>query len=279
MSLPRRHLRHLFAIGVRFSFLAVVAIVMLFPLAWILSGSLKPLVQVFSIPVTWIPRPVEFSNYIDAWLSSNFTRNLINSAIVLAGQVTIQVTFSTLAGYGFAKHHFPGKEAVFVLVLSMSLLPLQIIMVPLFLIVKTFHWINTYQGLILPVAVNAFGVFFMRQFMETIPSDYVEAARIDGLGELGICTKIVAPMASSAITTLAVLAGLDSWNLFLWPLIVVSSQHLATMPLGIAYLRSTYEVPANWLLAVAVVMVLPPLILFAFAQKRIMESAAQTGIK
>jgi len=276
---------------IRFVVLVVFIIVMLFPLVWIVSGSLKPLAQVFEIPVRWIPDPIQWWNYPDAWgisgqaealnyhLTTNFNTNLINSLIVTGVQVVIRVLLCSLAGYGFAKHNFPGKEILFILILGMSLLPLQIIMVPLFVIVKQLGWINTYQGLILPTAIDAFAIFFMRQFIASIPSDYVDAARVDGASELGIFFRIIVPMSSPALVTLAVLASLESWDAFLWPLIVVSDQKLATLPLGIAYLKSLYQAPAHWLLAVAVIMALPLLIIFIFAQRRIIESAAQTGIK
>ncbi len=263
----------------RFALLCIFAAIMLFPVVWIVSGSLKPLEQVFAIPVKWIPDPIQWRNYPEAWTSENFTRNLINSLIVLFAQVGIQVLFSSLAGYGFAKHDFPGKEIMFVIILGMSLLPLQIIMIPLFVIVKQLGWINTYQGLILPISVNAFAVFFMRQFITSIPSEYIDAARVDGAGELNIFFQIVAPMVKPALVTLAVLAALASWDEFLWPLIVISDQDLATLPLGISYLKSLYQAPAHWLLAVSVVMATPLLLIFLVAQQRIIESAAQTGIK
>lgn len=265
--------------AIRFSLLCVFGAIMLFPMVWIVSGSLKPLEQVFAIPVKWIPDPIQWRNYPEAWTSENFTRNLINSLIVLFAQVGIQVLFPSLAGYGFAKHDFPGKEVVFVIILGMSLLPLQIIMIPLFVIVKQLGWINTYQGLILPISVNAFAVFFMRQFITSIPTEYIDAARVDGSGELTIFFRIVGPMVKPALVTLALLAALASWDEFLWPLIVISDQDLATLPLGISYLKSLYQAPAHWLLAVSVVMALPLLLIFLFAQQRIIESAAQTGIK
>ncbi len=263
----------------RFGLLCVFAAVMLFPMVWIVSGSLKPLEQVFLIPVKWIPDPVQWRNYPEAWTSENFTRNLMNSLIVLFAQVGIQVFFPSLAGYGFAKHNFPGKEIMFVMILGMSLLPLQIIMIPLFVIVKQLGWINTYPGLILPISVNAFAVFFMRQFISSIPTEYIDAARVDGSGELNIFFQIVVPMVKPALVTLALLAALASWDEFLWPLIVISDQKLATLPLGISYLKSLYQAPAHWLLAVSVVMATPLLLIFLFAQQRIIESAAQTGIK
>ena len=265
--------------AVRFTLLCVFALIMMFPMVWIVSGSLKPLEQVFAIPVKWIPDPIQWRNYPEAWTSENFNRNLMNSLIVLFSQVGIQVFFPSLAGYGFAKHDFPGKEIMFVIILGMSLLPLQIIMIPLFVIVKQLGWINTYQGLIIPISINAFAVFFMRQFITSIPNEYIDAARVDGSGELNIFFQIVVPMVKPALVTLALLAALASWDEFLWPLIVISDQDLATLPLGISYLKSLYQAPAHWLLAVSVVMALPLLLIFLFAQERIIESASQTGIK
>lgn len=265
----------------RFAALVILAIIALFPLAWMISGSLKPLEDVFTIPVKWIPNPIKWENYPNAWNFGqlSFTTNLINSTLVMVAQIILQVSFCALAGFGFAKHEFPGKELLFIIVLSMTLLPLQIIMIPLFVIIKQLGWIDTYQGLIVPTAVSAFGVFFMRQFITAIPRDYIDAARVDGASELGIFLRVVVPMSVPAIVTLALLTGLASWDEFLWPLIVVTDQKYATLPLGISYLRSSYEAPANWLLAVSMVAVLPPLIAFFFAQRQIMESQARTGLK
>ena len=284
----------------RFIVLAIVALIILFPLLWVVTGSLKPLEQVFTIPVTWIPKPVMWQNYADVWLTTGadqggeqakdsiysegghsltFTPYMVNSIVVTGCHIFIHVSLACLAGYGFAKHNFPGKEPIFVMILAMMLLPVQVIMVPMFMVVKQLGWVNSMQGLIFPIAVNAFGVFFMRQFISTIPDEYVDAARIDGAGEIAIFARVIVPMSKPAIATLALLVGLASWDEFLWPLIVVSDQALATLPLAISYLKSLYQFPVHWLLAVAVVMTLPPLLVFAFAQRRIVETASHAGLK
>jgi ABC-type glycerol-3-phosphate transport system permease component len=161
----------------------------------------------------------------------------------------------------------------------MTLLPLQVIMMPLFLIVKGLGWVDTYQGLILPTAASAFGVFFMRQYIGTIPDDYIDAARVDGATELTVFRRVVLPQCRPALVTLGVMVALASWDEFLWPLIVVGGAELATAPLAMAQLKSLYQTPFHHVLAIAVVMVLPPLVAFLFAQRQIIRSISQTGIK
>lgn len=263
----------------RLSILLALAAATIFPLAWAVSGSLKPLEQVFTIPVKWIPDPILLQNYPDAVEATDFVRPLANSVIVTGAQIAINVVLCSLAGFGFAKYRFPGREQLFLGVLAMTLLPLQVIMIPLFLIVKELGWVNTYQGLIIPTAASAFGVFFMRQYISTIPTDYIDAARVDGASELTIFRRIVLPLCRPALVTLSVLVALASWDEFLWPLIVVGGRELATASLAVAQLRSLYQTPFHYVLAVAVVMVIPPLVAFLFAQRQIIQSVSQTGIK
>jgi len=277
--MPSIALRRTFDQAVRLAILLALAAVTIFPLAWMVSGSLKPLEQVFTIPVQWIPNPVQPLNYPSAITFTGFARPLLNSVIVTTSQIVINVILCSLAGYGFAKYRFPGHAQLFLGVLAMTLLPLQVIMIPLFLIVKNLGWINSYQGLIIPTAASAFGVFFMRQFISTIPSDYIDAARVDGAGELAVFRKIVLPQTVPALVTLGVLVALSSWDEFLWPLIVVGGKDLATAALAVAQLRSLYQTPFHYILAVAVVMVIPPLVAFLFAQRQIIQSVSQTGIK
>lgn len=265
--------------AIRFSVIFVLAVVALFPVVWLVSGSLKPLEQVFTTPVEWIPDPFQFQNYADAIVSTGFARPLLNSVIVTGSQVLINLAFCSLAGYGFAKFQFRGKELLFLAVIAMTLLPLQVIMIPLFLEVKFLGWIDTYQGLILPTAASAFGVFFMRQYISTIPDDYLDAARVDGASELQVFRHVILPQLRPALVTVGVIVGLASWDEFLWPLIVVGGQELATAPLATATLRSLYQTPFHHLLAIAVVMVIPPLVAFLFAQRQIIRSISQTGIK
>jgi ABC-type glycerol-3-phosphate transport system permease component len=263
----------------RLLFVTLLAVIALFPIVWLVSGSLKPLEQVFTTPVQWIPDPFQFGNYLEAIEATGFARPLLNSVIVTGSQVLINLVLCSLAGYGFAKFQFPGKEILFLGVIAMTLLPLQVIMIPLFLQVKFLGWIDTYPGLILPTAASAFGVFFMRQYISTIPDDYLDAARVDGAGELRLFRSVILPELRPALVTVGVIVGLASWDEFLWPLIVVGGQELTTAPLATATLRSLYQTPFHHLLAIAVVMVIPPLVVFLFAQRQIIRSISQTGIK
>ena len=265
--------------GLRLLVLVVFAIAALFPIVWMVSGSLKPLDQVFEVPVRWVPDPVQPQNYPEALADTSFARPLFNSVVVTAAQVAINLVLCSLAGFGFAKYRFRGKEQLFLGVLAMTLLPLQVIMMPLFLIVKELGWVNTYQGLILPTAASAFGVFFMRQYISTIPDDYIDAARVDGAGDLTVFRRIIVPQCGPAFVTLGVMVALASWDEFLWPLIVVGGPDLTTAPLAMAQLRSLYQTPFHYVLAIAVIMVIPPLVAFLFAQRRIIQSISQTGIK
>jgi ABC-type glycerol-3-phosphate transport system permease component len=278
MSAGARARRSL-AATLRLGVLLILAAATLFPMVWLVSGSLKPLEQVFAIPVQWIPDPIQPQNYPDAVDFTHFLRPLVNSAIVTSAQVAINLILCSLAGFGFAKYRFPGREQLFLGVLAMVLLPMQVIMIPLFLIVKGLGWINTYQGLILPTAASAFGVFLMRQYISTIPNDYLDAARVDGASELAVFRKVVLPLLRPALVTLGVLVTLSSWDEFLWPLIVVGGRDLQTAPLAVSQLQSQYLTPYNFVLAIAVVMVVPPLVAFLFAQRQIIQSVSQTGIK
>ncbi len=264
---------------VRVGLLAGFAVVTLFPIAWIVSGSLKPLEQVFSLPVQWIPDPFVIANYPDAMRQANFLRPMLNSVLVTTAHVLINLVIASLAGYGLAKFRFRGRGIVFITILTMTLLPLQVIMIPLFLIVNGLGWFDTYQGLILPTAASAFAVFLMRQFIMTIPNDYLDAARIDGAGELAVFRYAVLPQLGPALVTIGVLVTLASWDEFLWPLIVVGGSDLSTAPLALSRLDSLYQTPFNFLLAAAVIMFLPPLVVFIFAQRQIIETVSQTGIK
>jgi multiple sugar transport system permease protein len=266
------------AVG-RWATLLILAALTVFPLVWVLSSSLKPLSQVFTIPVQWVPDPVQPQNYPDAIQSTNFLTPLVNSVLVTLGQLAINLPLCTLAGYGFAKFDFRFKELIFVGVLAMTLLPLQVIMIPLFLIVRDLGWINSYQGLIVPTAASAFGVFFMRQFIGGIPDDYIAAARVDGANERQVLWHVIVPQSVPALVTLGVLVTLSSWDEFLWPLIVVRNSAMATAPLALAQLRSDYQTPYHFLLALAIVMALPPLLAFLLGQRRIMESVTATGLK
>jgi multiple sugar transport system permease protein len=203
----------------------------------------------------------------------------LNSGIVSLAVMAGNVVFCTLAGYGLAKFQFRGSGLVLLLILSTLMLPLEVTLVPTFLIVHKFEWINTYQGIVAPLLIDAFGVFLMRQSMISIPTDYIEAARIDGAGELRILLQIVVPQCLPALSVLAIFSFRDSWDQFLWPLTVVSVDRLRTYPLGLVQFGEEYGNPATEQMAIAVLATLPVFLLFLILQRSVNRGFGLSGLK
>jgi multiple sugar transport system permease protein len=263
----------------RYLILIIGAVAILFPIVWAISSSFKSNIEVLKIPVQWIPKKMKWENYVTPFRERPFARYFLNS-IVAAGLVTISnLFFSAMAGYGFAKFDIPGKKWLFLFVLSTLMVPIQVIIVPLYLITNYFGWINSYQGLIVPLMVNGFGVFLMRQFMMGIPDEYMDAARIDGSSELAIFFRIVLPLSRQALAALGIFSFVANWDEFLWPLVVINSDELSTLPLGIAKFQGTYSSQYNQLLAMSLLATLPLLIVFVSIQRRFIESLSLSGLK
>lgn len=259
--------------------LIIGAVFMLLPVVYMFSTSLKPLSQVFEVPLRWIPREIHLENYIKPFQERPFVRYFANSALV-AGAVTVSnLILCTMAGYGLAKFSFPGRNGVFLYILSTMMLPLEVLVVPLFLIVKSLGWLNSYQGLIVPWAVSAFGVFLMRQFIMGLPADFIEAARVDGCGELSIFFRIVLPLCKPALAALAIFIGTANWDSFLWPLLVTKDDTFKTLPIGLAAFQSDYGTQYNELMAVALLVQVPIVVLFFLMQRHFIESQVLSGIK
>src|SRR5438874_2538495 len=192
----------------------------LLPIFWMISTSLKPLSEALSWPVTWIPFPPKWDNFPAALGHFHFVRYTMNSLFIAVSHTVLTVILSALAGYSLAKFRYTGQKVIFLAILSTLMLPLEAVMVPTFLVVKDLGWLNTYQGLIVPELASAFGVFLMRQYMLRIPDALIEAARIDGAGELTTFFRIIMPMSWPAVFTLALFAFRESWDAFVWPYLV-----------------------------------------------------------
>ncbi len=260
-------------------FLSIGSLLILFPIAWAVSSSLKPNNQVFTIPMNWIPSEIHLENYILPFKEHAFGQYFLNS-LFAAGSVTlITLAMSCLAGFSLAKYNYAGKNIIFLAILSTLMLPVQVILVPLFLVVRDLGWVNTYQGLIIPQAVSAFGIFLMRQHIITIPDDFIDAARMDGCSELGILRWVIVPMSQPAMAAIAIFSFLGNWDSLLWPLVVASKDSMRTLPLGISLFFSEYASVYNQALAVSMVMMLPVLIVFILMQKQFVEGLARTGLK
>ena len=260
-------------------------LVLIFPFYWLVVTSLETPTEALHFPPVLIPHVLRFANYSDAFNSAPFGRFFINSAVVTLLTVLCNLVFCSLAGYAFARFRFLGRAALFAVILATLMVPFQVTMIPQFLITK---WlgvhvlaavgINHIGALILPNAATAFGIFFLRQFFRTLPLEYEESARVDGASRLKVLIRIVLPLATPALATLAALTFLDSWNNFLWPLIVVTSTNQMTLPLGLATFQGAHSTEWTLLMAANVMSLVPVLAIFFLAQRHFIRSVASTGL-
>ena len=252
---------------------------MLIPFLWMVMTSLRTDQEAFAIPPKLWTVP-QWHNWADAWHVAPFGRFFFNSAFVSVCVTIGSLTFNSLAAFGFAKYEFRGRNILFLALLATLMIPYQVTMIPNFLLLKSLAWLDSYPGLIVPGLASAFGIFFLRQSMMSIPNDYLDAARLDGASEYAIFARIAVPLSKSAIATLAVFTFLGSWNDFLGPLIVVKSDEMRTLPLAISALSAGHYV-ASWplLMAGASFVVIPVLIVYLFAQRYFVEGIALGGIK
>jgi multiple sugar transport system permease protein len=262
-----------------FCALVVIACVTLLPYYWMVSSSLKTMENMFSVPLQWIPDPVNWMSYVNAWRAQDFTRYFLNSGVVAIAITIGNLILCSLAGYSLTKFRYRGRGLSFLLILSTMMLPLEVTMVPLFLIVKQLDWLNSYQGLIVPFMVDGFGVFLMRQYMLSIPNDLIDSARIDGASELRIFWTIVMPLCKPALVALAVFTFREAWDMYIWPLIIITKDSLRTLPLGISLFMSSYGTSWDQLMAIAVLGTLPMILLFFFLQRAFIQGIAATGLK
>ena len=250
-----------------------------FPILWMVTTSFQAGEKMFQLTTEWIPSVLHPENYPNAWSRANFTQYFINSAIVSIAVMVGNIVFCTLAGYGLAKFRFPGDRFVLLAILRTLMLPLEVTLVPTFLVIHQFGWMNTYQGLIGPFLIDAFGVFLMRQSILSIPADYIEAARIDGAGELRILLQIIVPQCLPALAVLAMFSFRDNWDQFLWPLTVISKDQYRTYPLGLVQFAEDYGNPPTEQLAIAVLATIPTVLLFMILQRAVNRGFGLSGLK
>lgn len=255
------------------------AVIMGIPFVWMLSTSLKTPGQIFVYPPVWIPKPVQFSNYWDAWQNANFSRYFLNSAFVTVVTVVGELLTSSLAAFSFSRLHYKGRDKLFLGYLATMMVPKQVVMIPNFILMKQFNWINTYQALIMPGIFTAYGTFMLRQFLLSIPTELDEAATIDGCNKLQIYWYVIMPLAKAALATLGVFSFIGSWNSFQWPLIVTNAEQMFTLPLGLSAFNSEHASNYALMMAGTVISVLPILAIYCAAQKYFVEGIALSGIK
>jgi multiple sugar transport system permease protein len=260
-------------------------IVLIFPFAWLLVTSVETPAEALHFPPILIPHKLDFGNYPQALQAAPFGRFFINSAVVAVTTVVSNLVLCSFAGYAFARYRFLGRGVLFALIMATLMVPFQVTMIPQFIITK---WlgihllapvgINHIGALILPNAATAFGVFFLRQFFRTLPVEYEEAARVDGASRLTVLWRIVLPLSGPALSTLAALTFLDSWNNFLWPLIAITSTNQMTLPLGLATFQGAHSTEWTLLMAGNVMSLAPMVVIFFVAQRYFVRSVATTGL-
>lgn len=249
------------------------------PFIWMISTSFKSSESVFTFPPQWIPKHPTIEQYQTLFREVNFLQFFKNSVIVAFGITLFSLFLNSLGGFAFAKHKFPGREKIFALLLATMMVPGQITMIPVFLMLKSVGLINSYWGLIIPAGASAFGIFLMRQFITTIPTDLIESARIDGCSEFRIYWTIILPLCKPVIAALGIFTFMGSWNAFLWPLIVMIKENMYTLPVALANLSGQHATKFGLLMAGAVVVVIPVLIVFIIAQRYVIKGVAVTGLK
>jgi multiple sugar transport system permease protein len=259
--------------------LVALTLVFIFPILWMLSTSFQAGEKMFQLNTEWKPKEWHPENYPNALGRANFPLYFFNSGVVSAIVMAGNVVFCTLAGYGLAKFRFPGDRWVLLLILSTLMLPLEVTLVPTFLVIHKFDWLNTYQGIAGPLLIDAFGVFLMRQSILSIPSDYIEAARMDGAGELRILWHVIVPQVWPALAILTIFSFRESWDQFLWPLTVVSLDAYRTYPLGLVQFNEDYGTPPTEQMAIAVLATIPVFLLFALLQRAINRGFGLSGLK
>lgn len=257
--------------------LYVVTAVYVLPIVWMISNSLKTSTQAQNPSLEIFTTTPRFANYTEAWDFTTFDRFIINGLIVSFGGTVISIIVSVLAGYAFARLQFPGRDKLFVVFLGTLIIPQEVVLVPLFILMRELGWIDSYQALILPWAFTAFGTFLLRQFFLTVPTDLERAAFMDGAGRLRTLLYVMVPIARPSVAVLAIFQFIAYWNSFLWPLIIVRGTQKATVPIGLNFFLAQSGNQWHYLMAAAAISMIPTTLLVIALSKHLVRGIAITG--
>lgn len=271
------------AVGLRWVAILLVAcgaLAVFFPFFWMAITSLKTAPEIQRVPLQVFPDSwSHWRNYRDVFTKQPFGRYLLNSALIASTAAVSSLVVSSLAGYGFAKFRFPGRDVFFFGIIGILMVPFQSVVVPLYMWVNRLGLLDTYLGIVAPDLVSVFGVFLMRQAIEIIPNDYIDAARIDGCSEPQIFFRVILPSVKPAMATLLIIKFMWNWNELFWPLIVVNSPQMRVVTLGLISFTNMYFIEYNLLTAAAVISVVPILIIFLSLQKWVVQAVVMSGLK
>ncbi len=259
--------------------LIILSIIFLFPIVWMFFSSFKGYIELFKYPPTLLPESFDPVNYVTAFKTGNWLIFFKNSAIVTVLSTIICVAISVMGGYAFAKYKFKGSNALFLIFIATLMLPLEVLMIPIFIMVKKMGLYNSLWGLIIPPAATPFGIFLVRQHYLSIPNEYMQSARIDGAKEWQIFVHIMLPAGKSVMSCLAIFSALWRWNDYMWPLLVVRNTDKYTVQLALATFQGQFNVDWQTIMAMSVVTMVPMLIVFVIFQKQIINGMALSGLK
>jgi multiple sugar transport system permease protein len=262
-----------------YAFLIVTGVVMLLPLVWMIIGGFKEQWEIVAVPAVWLPSIWRWDNYLYVATQGVLATGYKNSLILAPIVTVLQVGTSIVGGYAFAKLRFPGRELLFVGVISTLILPGFLIQIPLFVMVAKLEWLNTYQAMIVPFVFTPFGIFMMKQYMTGLPTEYIDAARIDGASEVSIIWRIVFPLVKEAAAALAIFEFMFNWNELFWPLLVLRQRDMFTLPLALFTLQGDYGTYYHHVLAGATLAIIPVMIIYAILQEHIIQGVTLTGMK
>ncbi len=266
--------------AIKYAILVAFLLVTIAPFYWALVSSLKLPEELFSPRPSPIPRHLAWENYVALFTKTELPRWMFNSAVVAFGSTLLGVFFCSLAGFAFSKYRFRGSNVLFWIVLCSVSIPQVVTLVPVFSLMAHIGWRNSYQALIVPGAVNAFGIFLMRQYMQSVPDELLDACRMDGCSEFGIFWRVILPVVRPALGALAIFLWLTSWSNYLWPLVMIDSSDMFTMPLGLATLYANpWNIEYGPLMAGSVMSVLPIVAVFVAMQKQFIAGLTQGAVK
>jgi alpha-1,4-digalacturonate transport system permease protein len=263
----------------RVAVLTTMALLVLVPIVWTFLSSFKTTSELAQRPPSLLPDSFSLNNYTTALQSFNFLVYLRNSVIVVVGATLLTLAINSMAAYALAKYNFRGRDALFLVTLATIMIPLQVILIPVYQVTAQLGLVNTLWGLIIPTAATPTGVFLLRQYMLTIPDELIEAARVDGAGEFRIFRSVVLPLCRPALAVVAIFSVVWRWNDFLWPLVIAQDESVYTLPVAVARFAGQQVVPFNLILAMSVVSMVPVIVVFLFTQKQIVKGIATTGLK
>jgi multiple sugar transport system permease protein len=259
--------------------LLLVGVLFLLPFVWMIVTSLKPPSDLYELTPSFIPSELRWGNYAQVFSSQPFLRYYLNTFVMTVGRVGVQLFICSMAAFAFARLRFPGRDLLFLLLLAALMVPPQMTIIPNFVLMRFFGWIDTYTGLIVPTLFSAFGTFLLRQFFLTVPHALQEAAVLEGANPFQIYRYIFLPMARSALAAFALIQILWSWNDFLWPLIVTGSSEMRVLSVAIALFQTAESINISGMMAAATLATVPMLIVFLLAQRQLIEGISLSGLK